>query len=97
MGYCGATEYVDQAVAMADAAVETVLRLTGGPVLLDRDWAQVDDAMREHLRVIVARALEDDWDCQPDSRYFNRFRDVIDPDGQFTQFGRDDGEVTRGR
>lgn len=95
MGYCSATDYVDHAVAMADAAVETVLRELGGPVLTEDQWAAVDEAMRGNLRVIVTKAKDDDWDCESESRYFERFRDVIDPDGQFAYM--DAGEVLRGR
>lgn len=90
MGYCSATDYVDHAIAMADAAVETVIRLAGGLVLTDDQWAEVDQAMRANLAAIVAKAKDDDWDCESESRYFGRFRDVIDPDGQFAYMDVDE-------
>jgi hypothetical protein len=85
MGYCSATYYVDWAVDMADAAVAQILRLIEATPddLTEQQQRAVDDAMRPFLAKIAEKATDDDWDCQPDSRYFDRFRDVIDPNDQF--------------
>lgn len=89
MGYCSATDYVDNAIAMADAAVKRALELRGVQVnrpLDEFERAQIDEVMKQFVHEIADKAREDDWDCQDASRYLGRFPEQIDPDGNFGDY-----------
>lgn len=84
MGWCSATSIMDTALKGAEAAVlaalmEGVEKGHGccGPA---DEYAQrpevrqaVDDALRPFVALLAGELRGEDWDCQEDSDYFERF------------------------
>lgn len=70
MGWCSATEIMDWAIKMADDAAAEVTR----PAAPDGDLRQqIDDKIRPLVAALACKLHNEDWDCEQDSAYFQRF------------------------
>src|SRR5687767_12226061 len=69
MGWCSATEIMDWAIQMADDAVAEVI---DKPVTDDMR-KQIDDKIRRLVGALARKLHDNDWDCEQDSDYFERF------------------------
>lgn len=69
MGWCSATEIMDWAIQMADDAVTEVI---DEPVTDDMR-KQIDDKIRRLVGALARKLHDEDWDCEQDSNYFDRF------------------------
>lgn len=74
MGWCGATDIMDAAVAGAEAAVRAVLEEFAPPGSDEAVQAKVDDALRPFVAKVARQLRDGDWDCIEESDYFERFR-----------------------
>lgn len=74
MGWCSATEIMDAAVGAADAAVTAALMNVPLEALPDGERGKhVDDALRPFVRKLARKLHMEDWDCERESEYFDRF------------------------
>ena len=79
MGWCGATAIMDQALAAAQAAVESVIKEIQKDPGKGRQTAEwdvqtvVDDALRPFVSTISDALRDGDWDCIEEADGFWRF------------------------
>lgn len=94
MGWCSATEFIDWAIGASDA-VATELRKAEDAhqccPFTTRD--EVDELIRPFVAKIAGKLRREDWDCQSDSAYFDRFpREMLGLDAaQFAEWLREQG------
>lgn len=70
MGWCSATEILDQAIAMTDAAISA----SYPDREQDATWQRrFDRALRPYVRLLAAKLRDEDWDCLDESAYYDRF------------------------
>lgn len=70
MGWCSATEIMDWAIQMADLALEEAFSPAGPD---DELRSSVDDRIRSRVAVLAKKLHDEDWDCEQDSDFFERF------------------------
>lgn len=85
MGWCSATEIIDNALEAADRAVAAAWQIASGNEdartpefanALNADptlRAKLDDILRPFVVEIATKLRDEDWDCEQDSDYFDRF------------------------
>lgn len=87
MGWCSATEIIDTAIKAADDVLERAYAELGvdpGRVTLDDVRPTLDDVLRPFVATLAAKLRDEDWDCEQDSDYFDRFAQEM--------LGHSDGE-----
>lgn len=76
MGWCSATQIMDTALGAAEKAVTEAFRLVGAdpdPASLEEIGKKLDDVLRPFVAALARKLHAEDWDCEPDSVYFERF------------------------
>lgn len=69
MGWCSGTHIIDKVIARADELMDDVL----GAATTEAEQADRDDRLRPLVANLCAALHDEDWDCEPDSAYFQRF------------------------
>lgn len=85
MGWCSATIIMDAALDAVTASVAAAWQIASGMEdartpeyvnALNADpelQKKLDDVIRPHVARLARKLHEEDWDCEQDSRYFDRF------------------------
>lgn len=90
MGWCSATQIMDTALSAAEKAVTEAFRLLGAhpdPASLEEIGKKLDDVLRPFVAELARKLRAEDWDCEQDSVYFDRFPQEM--------LGYDDHEFAR--
>lgn len=83
MGWCSATEIIDWAIQMTDEAVSVI----AGEEVDDETQERIDNQIRPFVAALATKLHNEDWDCEQDSDYFDRFQQEM--------LGYDDREYAR--
>jgi len=73
MGWCSATEIIDTAIEAAESVLSTAMPGWEDSPHRDITRNRMDRQLRPFVRKIADKLRSDDWDCQQDSDYYDRF------------------------